>query len=727
MTTGPGRWDAVTVSAMLGAAVLGALFVVGKSARDALFLANFDPTALPAMVIGSSVFAIVLVMASSRTLAKKSPEAYVSALFAVSAVLLLALWPLTARLPRVAAPLLFLMVSSVGPMLSSGFWLIATDRFDPRSAKRNFGVIGAAGTIGGLLAGLAAAGVATRFGVGATVLLLAALNAAAAWQTRSWARLRAPTGPAAAEAAALPTRTGLRILLETPYLRNLAAIVLLGTIAAAFADYVFKVQARAVFADGSTLGGFLALYYAAVNLVSFIVQAFVSRPVLERFGLSAATSAPSLAFVTGGFAALVAPGFPIIVAMRGSEAVLRGSLLRSAYEIFYTPIASSDKRAVKAVVDVGVDRFGDILGFGAIQVLLWLAIDGRLATFVGLAIVCSLLTLAVTHRVSRGYVNALEQRLLNRAVELDVEDIGDWQTRTAAFKVLGAIQTTSIAVGETAGDPAMSRSAEGELRDLEALRSRNVNAALRVLRREDGISPALVPDAIRLLEWDAVAADALRALRVVAEEHVGGLIDALVDPNRPFAVRRRLARVCSVCVSQRAADGLLLGLEDLRFEVRFQSGRSLASIVERNPRVHIDAARVKSIVLREVAVNRQVWESRQLIDRVPEDERSALESLVGSRASRALEHVFTLLGLVLPSEPLRIAYRGLHSTDQGMRGTALEYLESVLPPETRERLWPLLEGGPASVGARRPREEILADLLRSNESILDLDPGRPRR
>ena len=39
----------------------------------------------------------------------------------------------------------------------------------------------------------------------------------------------------------------------------------------------------------------------------------------------------------------------------------------------------------------------------------------------------------------------------------------------------------------------------------------------------------------------------------------------------------------SVCVSQRAADGLLLGLDDLRFEVRFQCARSLAAIRREEP------------------------------------------------------------------------------------------------------------------------------------------------
>jgi hypothetical protein len=76
------------------------------------------------------------------------------------------------------------------------------------------------------------------------------------------------------------------------------------------------------------------------------------------------------------------------------------------------------------------------------------------------------------------------------------------------------------------------------------------------------------------------------------------------------------------------------------------------------------------------------------------------------------------LSLVLPATPLQIAYRGLHTSDPGLRGTALEYLEGVLPPDIRGRLWPFLgTSTPVDVGARG-RDEILADLLRSNDSIV---------
>jgi hypothetical protein len=89
--------------------------------------------------------------------------------------------------------------------------------------------------------------------------------------------------------------------------------------------------------------------------------------------------------------------------------------------------------------------------------------------------------------------------------------------------------------------------------------------------------------------------------------------------------------------------------------------------------------------------------------------------------------VFTLLALVLPSEALRIAFRGLHTDDQGLRGTALEYLESVLPPEIRDRLWWVLADGRPPAYAR-PQGETLTNLLRSHQSIrLNLEALKKRR
>jgi ATP/ADP translocase len=131
-------------------------------------------------------------------------------------------------------------------MLGSGVWLIASERFDPRTAKKHFGEIAAAGTLGGLVGGLVAARVAAAADVAAMLPLVAALQAACAWQLRGASRAtgRMPelhkAGPAADK-----TPSGLQVLIESAYLQRLAALVLLGTLCAIFIDYIFMVQVKA--------------------------------------------------------------------------------------------------------------------------------------------------------------------------------------------------------------------------------------------------------------------------------------------------------------------------------------------------------------------------------------------------------------------------------------------------------------------------------------------------
>ena len=79
--------------------------------------------------------------------------------------------------------------------------------------------------------------------------------------------------------------------------------------------------------------------------------------------------------------------------------------------------------------------------------------------------------------------------------------------------------------------------------------------------------------------------------------------------------------------------------------------------------------------------------------------------------------MFRLLSLVLPKRPLQIAFRGLYAGDENLRGIALEYLESILPIEIREALWPYIEDRRAQSAVTRSREEILETLIRSHESI----------
>jgi hypothetical protein len=155
-------------------------------------------------------------------------------------------------------------------------------------------------------------------------------------------------------------------------------------------------------------------------------------------------------------------------------------------------------------------------------------------------------------------------------------------------------------------------------------------------------------------------------------------------------------------------------------------------MLERESGLEVDRETILGAVRREATVGRQVWESQRLLGRLDERSEDAfVDEFVRDRAGRSLEHVFTLLSLVLPREPLQIAFRGLHADDQVLRGTALEYLDSVLPPAVREVLWPHLEPARPARGTPqappRDRDQVLNELLRSNASIeINLETLRRR-
>jgi hypothetical protein len=722
---------AVTAATICSAAV-SAHFVAGKATRDALFLANADITSLPGIVAATAAFSIVLVALSSFALRRAQPETLIPAAFAVNAGLLLVDWLLVNRFTLPVAWAVYLQVAGLGPLLGSGFWLLASERFDPRTARRNYGQIAGVGTLAGLGGGLAAERVGAIYGITAMLPVLAAVSVVCAVSIRQFApvgrrsRRRSHAMDDAPELAAESPRSGLHALAKAPYLQNLAALVFLGTLAAAIADYVFKAAAVESLGRGEELLRFFAIYYAGISLLSFVVQATVSTLALDKLGLGVTASTPSLALTAGGLGALLFPGLPGAMAARAGESVFRGSLFKTGYEIFFTPIDPQDKRAAKSIIDVGFDRLGDAVGGATIAGLLMLPFGDPSRRLLFAAVLCSVVALFAALRLSRGYIRTLEQSLVNRALDLDLSDAADLTTRTLILKTLQSTTLPRMPSPEEPSAPAGSAVADPEVQEILALRSRNVEQIRQVLRDDDGLPATLVSHVIPLLAWDPVADDAIRALKGVAEERVGELTDALLDPNQAFAVRRRLARVFAVCVSQRAVDGVLLGLEDLRFEVRFHCGRSLAAIVERNAFVRVDMERVFTLVRRELAVGRPVWESQRLLDEV--DDSRFVDDFLKQRAGQSLAHVFTLLSLVLPTVPLQIAYRGLHTNDKALRGTALEYLEGVLPRDIRDRLWPVLGDEPAPpASTAKDRSQILKELVSSNESImLNLEGLRSR-
>jgi hypothetical protein len=514
-----------------------------------------------------------------------------------------------------------------------------------------------------------------------------------------------------------------RILRNSSYLLSLALLVALTSSAEGVLDYVFKARAAAAAPNGQELLRFFAAFYTATALIGILIQVTVLRWLLGRLGVARSASLLPAGVTLGAVGAFFVPGLLSVLVVRGIEVVLRSSVFRAGYELLFTPVAQRDKRATKLLLDVGAARIGDIAG--GLLILLALAAVGRHSgqILLGLTAILSIGALTVARRLHLGYVRALEGSLHRRAGHLPdplEDDAGALLQTVGGFDLSGIRSRLAISTGSPyAAEPA-PRPAPGPVvvdRPLDkAIHGGNADEVRHALS-ERPPAPDQVEGVIELLAWDAVAAEAIRALEALPPEVTKVLLQHLLDPDEDFAIRRRLVSVLAAYRTPESFEGLFQALHDRRFEVRYRAGRVLSHMAEDVPGLAIDRERVFDVVLREMAVERTVWESRQLIDAAP-DETSPMEiELLRDRVSRSLEHLFTLLSLILPRSTLRLAFHALHTDDPYLRGTALEYLETVLPETVWRKLWPLLESG--EMPSRQPRAsgEALRDLLRSQETI----------
>ncbi len=736
--------------AVFGAVFLMAHFISGKAARDSLFLLNFSVESLPRMTIFAAGTSLLMVLLWSRRLATKSPAALVPwALFGAS-VLQFVLWGIYFVYPRLSSVLFYLYMIGPNAILLSSYWSLLNERFDPREAKRLFGRVAAGGTFGGLASGVIADQFASIFGPSVLLPFQGALQFCAFLLIRNLS-IPMRARPSQTPAAAPDIAAGLRILRKNRYLFTLASLVFFVTMSANLLDYVFKSGVTQAVGRGDDLVSFFALYYAFSGLATFLMQTFAAQWFFERLGLTRSLFALPASYFLGILGYVTIPGLGGLVGLRGAEAVTRGSIYRSGYEICYTPVRNQEKRATKTIIDVGADRLGEAAGGFLVQSLLLAGLTGGPTGLLAIGCLLSAAAGFITFRLGRLYVGALETSLLSRAREVEEQDalpnfsadsIVLGSMAAMALRLPGAsapaehssrqlIPTEELAPPLAERENAItapldrgagSRTDDPLLRRIAALRSGDYAQVREALLDRAPIETELVPFLIRLLAWDEVAELVIRQLRKAAGPRVGQLADALLNSDEDFSIRRRIPRVLRNCPSQLTVEALIEGLRDQRFEVRFRCGKALYAVTSANPALMFDKNRVLRAVEREFYVSKTVWSSYRLLERVEDSEEDlSFDEVLKDRTSKGLEHVFTLLSIVLPREPLQIAFKGLHTNDPHLRGTALEYLESVLPPNIRVRLWPFLDQEAPDADrklAPRSRKEILDDLRRSNQSII---------
>jgi hypothetical protein len=654
------------VVAPLTAAALIAVQVGSNAARDALFLSFFPVGVLPYFIAAAAVLAVPAAQWSGRLLARFGPARVVPSILGLSAALFAAERVLLAGEPRLAAALLYLHSSVLGALAISAFWSLLNERFDPYSAKPLMARVAGAAAFGGLVGGVGA----ERAGALATpaALLVALGLAALACLAGSFVLGRAmplrPAGPDPENG-----RGGWAGIRQVPLLRHLAAVVVLAAMVAALADYLLKADAVAYFGRGEPLVRFFGLFYGATNLAAFLLQATLGRIVIGRLGLGGSVASHPAMVGAAGLLGLVMPPPWRSLFPRGFDVSLRASVYKAGYELFYTPLPEAAKRSAKSIIDVA----GDCLGKGAgAATILALTLLGPRYAFEAVATAAVLVAAAefqVARRLRGDYVRALEGGLVRQGEDLEEAA----RLSLSDFTVVGSLagldrgallRAVGLAEKQEAGqgDPVLA--AVAGLRSGDPAR---IRAALRVPLSDPLLIGALIPALAQRETLRLVVA----ALCAFGPRAAGQLVDALLDPATPETVRRRLPLVLKSCASPFARDGLVQSLAASSFEVRLRCGRALLWLTDDHPELAVAPPLALAMLERELAGAEDHADAR--------------------------EHLFNLLALALEREPARIAARAFDSGDRYVRGTALEYLETVLPPAIfgalKPRIAELLDAG----------------------------------
>src|SRR5690606_7884504 len=164
------------------------------------------------------------------------------------------------------------------------FWSFMADVYSNAEARRYYGYIGAAGTVGAFLGPVLTGLLVQRLGIANRMLVSCALLAVC---MLCILRLR----PHAVERERADGRprgevwAGLKLVAREPLLRWLALMVVLGIGVGTLLYNEQILIARSAFADAEQRTAFFSRIDLAVNTLTLVVQLLVTRALLSRFGI----------------------------------------------------------------------------------------------------------------------------------------------------------------------------------------------------------------------------------------------------------------------------------------------------------------------------------------------------------------------------------------------------------------------------------------------------------
>jgi ATP:ADP antiporter, AAA family len=367
--------------------LITAPFNIIKSLRDASYLEDLGPNFLP-YAYASALLVGLAVSLHARLQAKLSRRGLLRSTLVFFVLLDLAFWAIFSTSDWKWWTLLYWMWANVFVVvLTTQFWILVNDVFNPREAKRLIGFLGSGGILGGVAGGVLT-GFAARWMNAHDLLLLSAvfLLGALAVVSALFAGRSAAISPAGESPrsdgpppSAGPSKIGFwdcaRSVRKSRYLMLIGAVVMATGIVSTFIDW----QSKTIIyqAGRANLTSFFGFFNSGLLAFAFLFQLVLTSRFIERFGirLGLMIYPAVLFFMSLGIA--VRPDLLFAVGIKGSDKALSYSLNQSARELLYIPVVPELKYRAKIFIDMFLNRFSKAVG-GLVLIVLFLLSAGKI-------------------------------------------------------------------------------------------------------------------------------------------------------------------------------------------------------------------------------------------------------------------------------------------------------------------------------------------------------------
>jgi AAA family ATP:ADP antiporter len=272
-------------------------------------------------------------------------------------------WVFDSEMPGRGA-LFFIWVAVFNLFAVSVFWSFMADIFTDSQAKQAYGYIAAGGTVGGFLGPILAQSLVKIVGVAPLLLVSASLLMLCVFcigKLSHWANLNRIRGINETDLIGGSMWAGLRLVWSTPLLRALAGLMIFGVGVGTLLYNEQAAIAKIYYSTTEARTQFYSRIDLWINALTLLIQLFLTRALLNRYGVAPLLLIPALAILIG-FAALTASPVPMLVAVvqiatRAGEF----SLSKPARETLYTRVDRESRYKGKAVIDTVVYRGADLI------------------------------------------------------------------------------------------------------------------------------------------------------------------------------------------------------------------------------------------------------------------------------------------------------------------------------------------------------------------------------